>query len=95
VVNPLNANANVSQWLEAGEVNQETGRVRTMNWGNLHTWSNSGSPRVSLYSIDGLGHALSVKKRKSGSGRSTDPYVALADISATVELMRLWGLVRV
>ncbi|WP_042118029.1 extracellular catalytic domain type 1 short-chain-length polyhydroxyalkanoate depolymerase [Rhizobium etli] len=93
-VNPANAGACVDQWLEANAVDRSSVRVERKPWGELSSWNAGGARRVSLYSIHGMGHGLPVKNRRPGRSGSTDPFVLTADISAPVELMRLWRLPR-
>jgi polyhydroxybutyrate depolymerase len=93
-VNPANALACADQWVEACGIDRGIGRVERKSWGELHSWSSGGGHRVSLYSVNGMGHGLPVKESSSARSKLKDPFVLGADISAPVELMRLWDLPR-
>ncbi|MDM9646544.1 PHB depolymerase family esterase [Rhizobium sp. S163] len=93
-VNPGNALACVAQWTEANGLDREPQRVEKTSWGALSRWNIGSGARVLLYSVDGMGHGLPVKKSRSALSRTSDPFVLEAGISAPSELMRLWRLAR-
>ncbi|WP_296433521.1 MULTISPECIES: alpha/beta hydrolase family esterase [unclassified Rhizobium] len=93
-VNPGNALACVAQWAQANGFDREPHRVEKTSWGALSRWSIGSGSQVLLYSVDGMGHGLPVKKSRSALSRASDPFVLEAGISAPSELMRLWRLAR-
>lgn len=93
-VNPVNADACVIQWLDAHDLRLEDGVTALKPWGTVRRWKKAGQPLVSQYSIRDLGHALPVRRSKSTPERSTDRYVVNSEVSAPLELMRLWDLTR-
>ena len=95
VVNPVNANACIAQWLEVLGIPEEAGRFEEKSWGVLRSWKRAGQVRVALYSVAGLGHGIPISKAAATAPkRSQDPFVLPAEISAPNQLMRLWGLRR-
>ncbi|MCW0018949.1 PHB depolymerase family esterase [Rhizobium sp. BT-226] len=95
VVRPVNALACVAQWLEVQGIAENSGRLENKPWGMLQSWKVTGELKVALYSVSNMGHGLPIKKRKSVTAlRSGDPYVIPVEISAPVEMMRVWGLSR-
>ncbi len=92
VVNPKNANASVDQWLEAMNINRESSHIQKKAWGELHSWRTAHGSSVTFYSVADLAHGLPVKKRASDRSNPKDPFVLASDVSAPLELMRLWGL---
>lgn len=93
VVNPANADASIDQWLGAMSIDRRLGDVQTKAWGHLHSWKAANGSAVSFYSIEGMAHGLPIKSR-GGTQRLKDPFVLATNVSAPVELMRLWGLPR-
>jgi len=93
VVNPANADTSIDQWLGAMNIDRRSGDVQTKTWGHLHSWKAANGSAVSFYSIAGMAHGLPIKSR-GGAQRIKDPFVLATNISAPLELMRLWGLPR-
>lgn len=95
VVNPVNAQACVAQWLDALGIEEKSGQSQEKSWGDVTVWADGGAQRVAYYSVRNLGHGMPVKKRENALTRgSADPYVIPTGISAPAELMRLWRLGR-
>lgn len=94
VVNPANADACVDQWLETMNLDRSSGRVQPKAWGKLHAWHTANGSSLSFYSVAGLSHGLPVKTRRAAQSSSWDPFVLEANVSAPIELMRLWRLPR-
>lgn len=95
VVNPLNADACVAQWLQVFRIADDDGRLEKKPWGTRESWKGAGDLRLSLYSIDDMGHGLPIKKSDAlATKRPRDPFVLPAAISAPTTLMRIWGLPR-
>jgi poly(hydroxyalkanoate) depolymerase family esterase len=95
VVNPVNADACVAQWLEVLGIPEETGRFEEKSWGGLRSWKLGGQVRVALYSVRGLRHGIPIRTAAvTAVRRSQDAFVLPAEISAPGQMMRLWGLRR-
>lgn len=94
VVSARNADASVDQWLSVHDIPRDNVRADKTTWGVLQSWRVAGRVAVSLYTINGMGHGLPIRPRAGSKAGSGDPHVLPADISAPVELMRLWGLRR-
>lgn len=91
VVNPVNAMASISQWLEVTGLEEPAGRIRQMSWGTLKEWKSGDRLQLSFYSVRGLGHGLP-RRFSSQKERVADAYVLQSELSGPVELMRSWGL---
>ncbi|THK33394.1 PHB depolymerase family esterase [Ensifer sp. MPMI2T] len=94
VVNPGNAEACVSQWLNVLRLESTNGRLQTKQWGTLVRWPGKSTHQVLFYLLEGFGHGLPVSASQRKRSRANDPYVLDAGISGPNELMRIWGLKR-
>ncbi|MBY5637591.1 PHB depolymerase family esterase [Rhizobium leguminosarum] len=94
-VNPLNARACITQWLEVQGIDESRGRTEEKPWGRLKSWRTPDGVKLAFYSVRNMAHGVPIKMpRATKSRRSGDPYVIAAEISAPAELLRLWGLKR-
>jgi len=91
VVNPLNGRALVTQWLEAADLDEASGRTKHASWGTLEEWKRGDRLQLAFYSVHGLGHGLP-RRFSNQKERAADAYVLTSDMSAPLELMRAWGL---
>ncbi len=88
-VHPDNALASAAQWLNVANIEPSTAKTTKKSWGSLVRWDGRQQSQVSYYSLDGFGHGLPVRNL-----HRSDPFVLKAEVSAPLELMRLWGLTR-
>jgi len=93
VVDPRNADAGVSQWLNVLKIAPESGRRQEKEWGTLIRWNGSSKSQLSYYLLEGFGHGLPVRVGQT-KRNAADPFVLKAGISGPNELMRIWGLKR-
>ncbi len=97
LVNPVNARSSMEQWTAVQGIDQipDLG-VRVGPHERLVYQDAQGRPRVELWLTRGVGHATPIDQQ-TGCGRD-DPerksdFVTDADICATREIARFWGLV--
>ncbi len=89
-VNRRNAEAIVSQWLALRGAAPEPSADGASGPVRHRTWEQDGENAVESWTIQGMGHGYPARPV---DGRTvSDPYVLPAEVDATTEIARFWGL---
>jgi poly(3-hydroxybutyrate) depolymerase len=96
VVNPHNAWSSMEQWTAVHGIDQMPDRVVRVGSHERFAYLDvRGRPQVELWVTHGVGHATPIDEH-TGCGRDDrdrkNDYVTDADICATREIARFWGL---
>lgn len=98
VVNPYNAMSSLAQWTAVHGIDQVPEVDERIGLHRHRVYADSqGNPRVELWITEGVGHATAIDE-ETGCGRDdptrTTDFVTDADLCATRQIARFWGLVR-
>jgi poly(hydroxyalkanoate) depolymerase family esterase len=86
-----NADAVVSQWLEAHELGEEPSLEMSMDGCKRRVWMKGGEKRIEEYLIQGMGHGTPIAAGGENDEKAA-PFMLDVGISSTRELAVKWGL---
>ena len=92
-VNPVNAEAIVSQWRALHGVGPDPDRIEAVDGYPRRVWRNdAGREVIEDYSITGMGHGTPLDTVSDGGCGKSGAYMLEASISSTYRICDFWGL---
>jgi len=94
IVNSINAEATVAQWLDVHGL-ASTNPVENSSTGYSHRiWKDAlGRDAVEQYVIDGMGHGTPLDARNPANGEKAGAFMLDVGLSSTLHLATSWGLI--